>query len=66
MCPDHDWDERLPLGEQPREESRMLPPRRAIHPSEKPLWTKRFYQLLVLLFALLLVFLFIWGDHYTS
>lgn len=66
MRPEHDWDETLTLGEQAEEGSRMLPPRRVIHPSEKPIWTRRFYFLLVVLFALLLVCLFLWGDHYMS
>lgn len=58
-----EWDDSQ--AEQLSDDSKWLPPRRVIHPSEKPVWRKRFYQLLVLLFTLLLVVLFIWGTHTT-
>lgn len=38
-----------------------LPPRTAIHPSEKGKWTKVFYQTLFWLFLMLIVGLTIWG-----
>jgi len=43
-----------------------LPPRRVIHSREKGKGTQWFYQMLVLLFILLLIGLFLWGDHYLS
>lgn len=62
-----EWKEEEQFAEDDdSEEARMLPPRSLIHPSEKGKWTRRFYQLLVLLFILLLVGLLLWGDHYTS
>jgi hypothetical protein len=59
-------DEPFMKDEDDSEESRKLPPRSLIHPSEKGTWTRRFYRLLLILFVLLLVGLFLWGNHYTS
>ena len=46
---------------QAEEESRYLPPRKVIHPSEKNRWTRVFYQTLFWLFILLVVGLTLWG-----
>jgi hypothetical protein len=50
-------------------EETYLPPRRAVHPSEKGKWTRRFYLTLLWLFVLLVVALFAWGirsEHRTA
>lgn len=44
------------------EGSHYLPPRQAIHPSEKRKWTTIFYQTLLWLFVLLVAGLTIWGN----
>jgi hypothetical protein len=46
-----------------------LPPRKAVHPSEKGKWTRRFYLTLLWLFVLLVVALLAWGirsEHRTA
>jgi type VI protein secretion system component VasF len=48
------------------DDPRRLPPRRVIHSREKGTGAEWFYRTLVLLFILLLVGLFLWGDHYLS
>jgi hypothetical protein len=45
------------------EEEHYLPPRTAIHPSEKGKWTKVFYQTLLWLFISLVIGLTIWGIN---
>jgi hypothetical protein len=50
-------------------EDTYLPPRKAVHPSEKGKWTRRFYLTLMWLFVLLVVALFAWGirsEHRTA
>jgi hypothetical protein len=47
------------------EGSHYLPPRKAVHPSEKRKWTAVFYQTLLWLFVLLVVGLTIWGIRAT-
>lgn len=42
------------------EESRRLPPRRTVHPSEKGKWTRRFYFSLVVSFTILIASLIGW------
>ncbi|KIL38208.1 hypothetical protein SD70_27970 [Gordoniibacillus kamchatkensis] len=38
-----------------------LPPRKTVHPSEKGVWTRRFYAALLWLFVTLTAALLIWG-----
>jgi hypothetical protein len=54
------------LTEEDSPEARRLPPRKVIHPSEKGVWTRRFYHSLVLLFISLLAGLIFWGHQLTS
>ncbi|WNR42475.1 hypothetical protein [Paenibacillus roseipurpureus] len=43
-----------------------LPPRRAVHPSERGKWTNLFYMTLLWLFVALVVSLTVWGVKYSS
>jgi hypothetical protein len=39
----------------------FLPPRKAVHPTEKETWLRIFYRSLLWLFVLLVAGLFVWG-----
>lgn len=54
----HDIETAVQLSE---DGSHYLPPRKAVHPSEKRKWTTIFYQTLLWLFVLLAAGLTIWG-----
>jgi|GEM_PF-3133848 len=42
-----------------------LPPRTAVHPTEKGKWTKVFYRTLLWLFISLVIGLTVWGIRYS-
>ncbi|MVP00074.1 MULTISPECIES: hypothetical protein [Paenibacillus] len=56
----------IEAGEAAEDESHYLPPRSSVHPSEQTKVTRTFYQILLLLFLLLVVGLGWWGIEYTS
>ncbi|WP_230632950.1 hypothetical protein [Paenibacillus athensensis] len=48
-----------------RRDETYLPPRMAVHPTEKGKWTKIFYLTLLWLFISLVVGLTVWGVRYS-
>ncbi|MDQ0898289.1 hypothetical protein QFZ80_002117 [Paenibacillus sp. V4I7] len=63
--------ERSPLRSDRRpievqEDDTYLPPRNAVHPSERGKWTRIFYLTLLWLFIILVVSLTVWGIKYYS
>ncbi|MDF2646707.1 MAG: hypothetical protein K0Q73_2512 [Paenibacillus sp.] len=63
--------ERSPLRSDRRpievqENDTYLPPRNAVHPSERGKWTRIFYLTLLWLFIILVVSLTVWGIKYYS
>lgn len=56
--------DRRPLEVQ--EDDTYLPPRNAVHPSERGKWTRIFYLALLWLFIILVVSLTVWGIKYYS
>ncbi|KRF12169.1 hypothetical protein [Paenibacillus sp. Soil787] len=63
--------ERSPLGSDRRplevqEDDTYLPPRNAVHPSDRGKWTRIFYLILLWLFIILVVSLTVWGIKYYS
>lgn len=48
------------------EDDTYLPPRQAVHPSERGKWTRIFYVTLLWLFVILVISLTVWGIRYYS
>lgn len=48
------------------EDDTYLPPRKAVHPSERGKWTRIFYVTLLWLFIILVISLTVWGIKYSS
>ncbi|WP_145655334.1 hypothetical protein [Paenibacillus silvestris] len=48
------------------EDDTYLPPRKAVHPSERGKWTQIFYVTLLWLFVILVISLTVWGIRYYS
>ncbi|PZE21974.1 hypothetical protein [Paenibacillus xerothermodurans] len=44
----------------------FLPPRRAVHPTEKETWLRMFYRSLLWLFIMLVTGLLVWGWQSVS
>ncbi|KQX68791.1 hypothetical protein [Paenibacillus sp. Soil724D2] len=49
-----------------KEDDTYLPPRNAVHPSERGKWTRIFYLTLLWLFIILVGSLTVWGIKYYS
>jgi hypothetical protein len=45
----------------PDKDDTYLPPRKSDHPTEKGIWTKRFYMMLLWMFVMLTAGLVVWG-----
>ncbi|MDD9267603.1 hypothetical protein ACFPES_11265 [Paenibacillus sp. GCM10023248] len=63
--------ERMPSrsGRRPveaEEDDTYLPPRKAVHPSERGKWTRIFYLILLWLFVILVISLTVWGIKYSD
>ncbi|MFD0694870.1 hypothetical protein ACFQZT_12260 [Paenibacillus sp. GCM10027628] len=63
-------EERTPLRSaqikmEQEEDDTYLPPRKAVHPSEKGKWARLFYLTLLWLFIMLVVGLTVWGIRYS-
>lgn len=50
-------------NDETQKDETYLPPRKSVHPSEKGVWTRRFYLALFWLFITLTAALFVWGYH---